>query len=741
MRTKDTYTLKTSIRNRVLNKTAALGGDGNDVPLEEMFGQLTHTYLQDKAPSLMPYEQGFQVVERNEDDTKVLGVTGFKVNGMQLFSPTFCINGEIKGHELLRLADQNLWVPLKEAWLNEIFRRKPMMIGDSAPKSTPGSSTPDLTDLVDIPTKYASAIPREWHSVYRDIAKQSKFSLSKKAFSLHQKLNPLRHLKYASYGGLKRTLEMLDTYPLIKAAFEQVHPGGTDALRREFTERDILRKSAALRVKPLPEPNVKYANSVQVISYSVSISGSSLPFGLSDKEKEKLLREGYLVQDDRRDEEVTKVIDASGNKANIFNPRGTGIYDVLVEPGKSRRMVVLRSSDAEGPFMLVVNPSSHEYCECAGTEIWCTKEYPAADYVKWVDNLPFGSPSDCFAVLRGCCEVHGPFNNYTRGIICKTETQEEPPLRYGYGYNDGYRHNCRSMEWTIRRTPKGSDFRVSKHTMELPKDMKLLELHLNSDLIQKSNGLDQLPQAVKAQKIKESAYAGLEPLKVSVWGDECRLNQGPRISTFEGFKSLVEDYGLREKTAKALLKKAGAEPTRACKVFLKRAELVTPPIPQVNDSPVGILTDRLAAGPSGQEYSTTKSHDVSADPYISIDSDYASQDVAAVNKAIQSGQKDIFDVSMLKSLYTSGDTDSMIDEQTAELTRAMTEAGDLLFRFYWKGDQFKEIYGPKNLPELEANLKKLFEILGDVVLFLKRNRLNQADYETLEPLNLSDNSK
>ena len=112
-----------------------------------------------------------------------------------------------------------------------------------------------------------------------------------------------------------------------------------------------------------------------------------------------------------------------------------------------------------------------------------------------------------------------------------------------------------------------------------------------------------------------------------------------------------------------------------------------------------------------------------------------------VNKAIQSGQKDIFDVSMLKSLYTSGDTDSMIDEQTAELTRAMTEAGDLLFRFYWKGDQFKEIYGPKNLPELEANLKKLFEILGDVVLFLKRNRLNQADYETLEPLDLSDNSK
>ena len=50
-------------------KTAELGGEGNDIPFEQAFSNLAHAYLRDKAPSLLDYEVGFQLLERNQDNT------------------------------------------------------------------------------------------------------------------------------------------------------------------------------------------------------------------------------------------------------------------------------------------------------------------------------------------------------------------------------------------------------------------------------------------------------------------------------------------------------------------------------------------------------------------------------------------------------------------------------------------------------------------------------------------------
>lgn len=729
-------------------KEAYLGSNGDEASLEELFGRLAHQYLHDKAPSLTPYEQGFQVVEANEEGTKALGITGFKVHGMQIFSPMFYINGEIKGNELLRLVDQNIWVPLKEPWLNEIYRRKPMLLGEGEPKGTNPSSLPDLSDIVEMPMKSAGYTPYWLPPVLRDITHHK--PLAKSASVLARVLNPMTHIKRASYGGLQRVNALLNDYPLIKSAFDQLHPGGSRQIAAELERRTIFRKSAARRMLSYTAPVKKYANSVRFMSYSISISGTTIPSNLSDEEKETLLHKGYLVQDDRRDDEVTVLINNDEHMDNLQNPTETGFYDVLVAPNKIRKMLVLRTEDVPHSELFVIDPSAKEGQVLDRNDVWVTKEYPHSEYVKFVKGLSAQSPkgdehngieSTKTFLLRAGDEVRGPFSFFDNGSIDYCCCCGCSPISARSGYNIKDRKEKHRMPIGYTRTPEGSAFRWGEksHVASIPADMRFLRVKDVNDLVEVTDMSAYLMYpAAKMKSVKEASYVGCDPLRVAVGAGECVIN-GKSLGRLAGLRSLIVDYGLREKDASALLKEAELTPFHAKRVYIKRAELYTPPIPEVDDSPVGMLTSRVPAGPSGTAISTTDSSDISRDPDIDVDS-YATQDAMAAQKAIQSGQKEIFDVSMIKSLYTAADTDSLIDEHVTELVKAMTEAGDLLFQFYWKGDQFKDIYGPKSLPELEGNLKKLFEILGDVVLFLKRNRLNQSDYDQQEPLDLEDNN-
>ena len=139
-------------------KQAELGGEGNDTQFEQAFSNLAHAYLKDKAPGLLDYEVGFELMERNEDNTKAVGLFGFKVGTQWLYAPVFFINGDLKGHELLYLKDQDQFVPLKENWLNYILRRKPASLGKKTDQnmSRLGFLTPDLQAFSRPPSKFAS---------------------------------------------------------------------------------------------------------------------------------------------------------------------------------------------------------------------------------------------------------------------------------------------------------------------------------------------------------------------------------------------------------------------------------------------------------------------------------------------------------------------------------------------------------------------------------------------------------
>ena len=144
-----------------LVKHATLGGEQSE-GFEQAFSSLAYAYLKDKAPRLLDFIIGFQLVDRNEDNTKAVGIFGFKVGDQWLYAPVFFLNGDLKGHELLYLKKQDMFVPLKENWVNHVISRKPHILGEASAKNTfqLGGLLPNLNRLASPPvaTKFSADI-------------------------------------------------------------------------------------------------------------------------------------------------------------------------------------------------------------------------------------------------------------------------------------------------------------------------------------------------------------------------------------------------------------------------------------------------------------------------------------------------------------------------------------------------------------------------------------------------------
>jgi hypothetical protein len=134
-------------------KTADIGGS-SETQFEQAFSSLSYAYLKDKAPRLLDYMVGFQLVERNDDNTKAMGVFGFQVGDQWIYGPVFFLNGDLKGHELLYLKDQDAFRPMKENWVNYLLGRRPHVLGEASKKNTfqLGGLMPDIYGLSISPT-------------------------------------------------------------------------------------------------------------------------------------------------------------------------------------------------------------------------------------------------------------------------------------------------------------------------------------------------------------------------------------------------------------------------------------------------------------------------------------------------------------------------------------------------------------------------------------------------------------
>lgn len=133
----------------------------SDSDIEKAFADQASGFVDNKLPALMQgeYQIGFEVVKKNDDNTRMVGVFAFKVENSLLFAPVFFINGEIKGPLLYR-TDTKTFVPANKEWASYLVSTLERGEGNSSPRSDRRKYPPlvrmDLINMVPGTQKKAS---------------------------------------------------------------------------------------------------------------------------------------------------------------------------------------------------------------------------------------------------------------------------------------------------------------------------------------------------------------------------------------------------------------------------------------------------------------------------------------------------------------------------------------------------------------------------------------------------------
>ena len=788
----------------------------DNVQFAQDFSNLAFQFLQDRAPALMKYILGFEVVDRTENGTRAVGIFGFKIDGNYYYVPAFFMNSQVKGVNSILSKRTNSFVPLTEQWVNYIINRKANELGKEAPggiENDPSRFENPNFDFLQRPTvgplggppyqlgtvgqKVASAETEDtpwkfseaWDVIREDIEKRAEADPEfKKAFAGF----------FLSFTGTRSPLAKEASSP-IRTYIEKV--GGP---RAEMTFMHALKDAgmanaamefyqglSAFHVSEYPNggrDNYMLRKRAEEISQSTPKVRITTDAGSEDEARE-ILEDGFTVKDTREPERKSDVIETD-YEANFQNPDLPGIYDVLVNGGKTVEAYILPIDPMfQNRKMAVYFPDNKQLIVADSKKILC-------------EGGAKGSVDDIYGKAKPVvdCELRQGylfmgksgtvFPKFTVGNV-KRDKGERPVIggHFDYWGDDNYRadpnddftnywqhdqfHNrdgsLKNPDVTFVSSIELADFtgrpKWSGGTLILPKDWKAIEvgekepgwdIPVPSD----SSTWEERQSRKKTYELGTMDSLSLELRKEGAAKLEVRSDDGleyyisfdgGNYTRPEGYKqacvTMVTRLGMDSKDAKRLLKKASVE--RKAKCLLKLGQFVgvstmepreqTPEVDPYTGIPV-------YASPY---YDQTRMPFYGNDPSVSEDNqpgeniggdiqrqseESAGQEAEFDPEAAQLaqdagrlGQKDVFDKAAIGGLAKVYDTGAVVDSYLPEFMQALDRIGRVLFLYYWKHNDFVARYGTDDTVEMEDVLKNVFQNLGKLTLDLKSKAVGGGD--------------
>ena len=346
------------------------------------FANLAFQFMQDRAPALMKYLLGFEVVDRAENGTRAVGIFGFKIDGDFYYVPAFFMNSQVKGIDSILSKRTNSFVPLTEEWVNYLINRKANELGKTAPKEDTESGSEGLAafenpnfDFLRRPTvgplggptatkmaeDTAWTFKQAWDAMRTDIEEKTasdpefKEAVAGMFCSMRGVRTPM-HKSASSpiqdfiskVGGpmAERTfMKSLRNVKMANAAFEfYTDPSAfhVDSYSNHGKDCYLLRKKAEEISEKTPK---------------VKITGDSM----TEEEARDVLEDGFTVRDYRPEESKSDVIEKDYEKS-FQNPDKAGKYDVLVTGGVTKEAYIFNVDRAAGGgnSMLVYFPDNKQ---------------------------------------------------------------------------------------------------------------------------------------------------------------------------------------------------------------------------------------------------------------------------------------------------------------------------------------------------------------------------------------------
>lgn len=744
-------------------KRAAIGDAGTS-SFEASFSNLAHAHLRERAPQLLEHELGFQLLEKNDDNDRAVGIFGFQIGNQLMYAPVFFLNGELKGFQLLYLKDSDTFVPLKENWINYILNRRPAVLGSEVGSDLRriGVNRPTFEGLRDTPaSKYGSdhppwvqaGLPGLMHALVNwqppPLALPGLLEKSASAaLSFVQWLSAFPTLvgTFADCYGA----DMLKTALDVARTTQTVCPVG-GAWRK--TDHGQMVKKAA---KPLP--------AASALRIWVDTGTPECRVGLTEKQAEQLKRDGVFIDDKRADASIAFKVQ---EPLALKTPDETGMYDVLCHPNTFDKCVYIhgtygrRSPRSDGVLIRVGDGTPMAWVTCHPANIFTSKQYAQKEYRSWFDDLPEAGELEVGA-RYALVAPNGQGTNVFEVEATEPSQGEErcykvwwqhdysysrpdflPPLRTYDGSEGQYDD---PVERIVLRRIKGDKFVARRCELLVPPGAKAVKVKDPPKKDDKSKDTCCVSccsdDSSDPPPLRPGDHVDLQ-LGIIKMSSELRvLNDGieayvndRRMPPKAALIHLVRDLGLREPAARALLKEAQQRRGVRCRIKLAQPfdqygmQFSAPPIPDQTygtDSIMGsgvpaandMLEEMPIAGLEGQP-----PPDMAAPPAT-----VANQ----LSQAAQTGQREVLDATALSNLLRGSQDNTLIDKHIVQLLKGLDSLSRLIFNLYWHNNKFEERYGAENLPELEDAMINAHESLGDITLELKQKTVDPFPEEGVD---------
>jgi hypothetical protein len=760
---------------RQLTKRAD-GNDGNDSSFEQAMSDLADIVLRDRAPALKQYELGFQLLDRDEDNDKAVGVKVFKVGKTWLFAPVFFLKGRIKGTELLYIKQQKIFVPLQEDWIRYILNKQTNPVGKPVTRNLGqlGVSVPDLRQISRPPTKFADDSGHgrpEGRVVKRScvLPPYAKAVLDTDvlpAWHASMRQDPLKKVAinlpdFLIAEGQPAVLAlwgMVREFPKLAEDLDRFHG---DRLRR------ALKIAAAKPGYVAPallyqgenliraEEHPIKSGALEVTTYDKALEEDDDVLADPGEDKKPDLRKGPLIKDRRSDDQVSTPYSLDPVR-QMQNPTQTGIYDVLLQPNAYEKcLVVIGAKTTNGRMQaaVLVRLSDKASINVHPTKVWVGRHYEDPEWSDWFGGLPeaksleergeadahdssykadlfIGPNGDATAPFRSRDEIGSTDDGTAYRVYFETyRSHDSKPFPYASDAHQRERCDLTYDSDAVINvgTSRGGKIWSAEGNMYIPDGFKKLTLTYpphGESMLQVSS-----PTAVTLGLVKKTTG-----LKVAYVHDRVKVNDKMLRET-DALVHLVVDHGFREAAAREIMKRAGDVRNARDNVFECRVKYANPYLTDTQPGAPPIIDPMMTMeqtltgmvpGMPNQSYSqpvtdmrpspdNASAYDLRMPPV-----DAMQEQMGAVQQAAQSGQKEVFDTSLIGGMLQTTQGDLQVDKHLGALMGGLDAKGQVLMNFYWHGDDFAERYGKDDLVSLEDMLRNTFINDGKLILNLKQ---------------------
>ena len=753
------------------------GQPGQDAQFERTFADLAYAFLKDRAPKLLDYLVGFQVIDKNDDATKAAGIFGFKMSKQWYYAPVFFINGELKGYELLYIKAQDSFVPLQENWVNYLINRKPIVLGESHAFNAQEirNIQPDFTPFRDSPFSKSSNFASEAICKARGFKKVG-YYIQGEPFDIEPAMacftiSPTcdTYKQAAARTSLSAVLKDMGLKAVTKIASRmQSNPLFARSVLSFYDLHDIL---PAFPKKAEVVAPAKVRTGFELIK--LSEKRNLLDSELTDAERDELVADGITIRDHR--DGTTQVFSAV-LETQLTNPTETGVYQLLVRPAQFIEVLIIVAPKTIGTgvanICTVITKAGKGYTNVLQGAL-CVKPVPdpRTEYLKWFKDFPtrlenlkdsaiysivaedgtgtipfqveqkITEDGDTLYFVRACTSTAGDCglairsharNDYSYAKIEHSRAGYDIPRKVSAKEKDGRESVADAGKiYGVRRiviSKTATGLVNIGDTLFVGNSCKAAKIDSTSVYGDQLGYPLGTMSDIEHELYKSGAY---HPFQVYSDGVTYQVKDAQAISKsltkISAIEYIVRHYNTDLGTAKAVVKQASADGVTKQLVKLSAnnrvgGEAYAPDIGAILQTTMPSYSDRNRAIVQPAVDGAYRVDSMLPPPGYK-DRALEPLDESATNlatRAAKSGQKEVFDTAIVSSLVKAVDIGTHIDKYLGDLMVGVDRIGRLLFMFYWHNDKFVDRYGETEMSELEDSLKNTFKSSGDLVLFLKK---------------------